>query len=57
VQIPFQIEQAVLKVLKPSKLSVYYRRYKNGQFATKNISLTIRDRRIFDITLERAQKT
>jgi hypothetical protein len=49
-----QIEQAVFEVM-PSKPSLYYQKYKNGQFTTMNISLTIRDRRIFDIPLERAK--
>jgi hypothetical protein len=42
------------KVLYPSILSLYYQRYKNGQFSTMNMSLTIKGRRIFDMPLERA---
>jgi hypothetical protein len=53
----FQIELAVVKVIKPSKLSLYYWIYKNGQYSIMTISLTIRDRGIFDILLQRAQKT
>jgi hypothetical protein len=50
----FHIEQAVFEVLLPSKPSLYYQKIKNGQFSTMNISLTIRDRRIFDMPLKRA---
>jgi hypothetical protein len=50
----FKIEQAVFKVVYPSKPSLYDQKYKNGQFSTMNISLTVRNRRIFDMPLERA---
>jgi hypothetical protein len=53
----FQIEGDIIKVLQPSKPSLYYQKYKNGQFSTKKISLTTRDIIVFDIPLERAQKT
>jgi hypothetical protein len=52
----FQIVQAVLKVFWPSKPSLYYKRYKNGRFSTMNISLIIRDRKVFDMPLKRAKK-
>jgi hypothetical protein len=51
-----QIKQAVIEVFLPLKPSLYYQSYKNGQITTVNISLTITDRRIFDIPLERGQK-
>jgi hypothetical protein len=63
IAIDLQVQRPLFYIFKPNLMRPlnlfqveHYPRYKNGQFFTMNISLTIRDGRIFEIPLERVQK-